>query len=117
MPRVFPLCFCSGRINNLRDFRNTIGREPALFRVVPNHLFVWRNVDAVDLVTRHVALHPLDLWPELPQDPAGLLRDSLELIAGELTGTRDFAFNYVFGHVFPVGCGKGRSLIPLVDDC
>lgn len=107
--RVVGSCLCGGRIDHLRHFRNPIGWEPALFRVFPDHLFIWRKVDAVDLVAGHVALDPLDLWPELPQDPAGFLGDALELIPGELSGTRDFAFNDVSGHVFRGWVWEGPS--------
>ena len=54
-------------------------RHPALPRVFADDLLVGREIDAVNLVARDVALHPLDLRAELVQDAAGFLRDPLEL--------------------------------------
>ncbi len=47
------------------DFRNFVGRESALPRVFKNHIFVGRDVDAIDLVLGYVAVHPLDFGPEI----------------------------------------------------
>ena len=60
----------SGRINDRGNFRDPICREAPLLGMLPNHLFVRCDVDAVDLVAGHVALHPLNLWTHLAEHTA-----------------------------------------------
>jgi len=93
------LRFRSRRIDDLCNRRDPICRKAALSRVLPDQLFVWRNVNAIDLVISHKTLDPLNLWAEFFQDIAGLLGDAKELVAGQRSGTRNFAFNDIFGHV------------------
>jgi len=75
-----------------------VSREAALPGVLTDHLFIGRVVDAINLVTCHVAVNPLDLRAEFAKDTAGGLRDGLKLRGRELSGTGNFAFDYIFGH-------------------
>jgi len=72
--------FRGGRIDDQLDFRDTVGREPSLFRMLENDCFVGSNIDAVNLVGRHIAVQPLDRRTKMMEDTAGFLRDSTDLI-------------------------------------
>jgi hypothetical protein len=63
----------SGRINDAGDFAASISRETATLGVLSNGLLVPGNVDAVDLVARHIALYPLHLRPHAAQHAARFL--------------------------------------------
>src|SRR5262249_48328823 len=65
--------FRGGGIDDVLDLGDLVRREAALLRVLAHHVLVRGDVYAVDLVARHVALHPLDLRTETLQDAAGLL--------------------------------------------
>lgn len=56
-------------------------------------------VDAVNLVSRHVAVNPLNGGAKLLQDSARGLRDSLELLRRHVASAGDFAFDHVLGQV------------------
>jgi hypothetical protein len=62
-----------GRVDHRPHARNDIGRKASVVRVLPHHLHVRRNVDAVDLIVRHVAFNPLDLRAQASQHVARLL--------------------------------------------
>ena len=47
---------------------------------------IWGNIHAIDLVVGHITFEPLDLWSELLEDIARLLRDTLQLFRRELPG-------------------------------
>src|SRR5690348_13320847 len=51
---------CGGRIDYRQDAGNTICRKITLFSVGSYGCLIGCNVDAINLVIRHVALHPLD---------------------------------------------------------
>ena len=69
--------FGGRRVDDVPHLRNAVRGEASLARVFAHHLFVGRDVDAVDLVVGDVALQPLNLGPEVAQHRAGLLRDGL----------------------------------------
>ena len=50
--------------------RDTVRREASLGGVGTDHLFVGRDVDAVNRVGGHIAVQPLDLRPETIQNTA-----------------------------------------------
>src|SRR4051794_40570644 len=87
-----------GRVDDRPDPRDAVGGEPALPGVLAHRLLVRREVHAVDLVVGDVALDPLDLRPHPPQDAAGLLRDGLELLGGQLPGAGDLSLDDELGH-------------------
>src|SRR3990172_7951917 len=78
-------------IDDRLDLGDGVGGESALAGVLPHQLLVRGDVHAVDLVTGDEALLPLDLGAELVKDAAGLLRDRLQLLGGELTRSRNLA--------------------------
>lgn len=53
-----------GRVDDGTDFGNSIRGKAAFLRVHTNHLFVGRDVDAINLVIRHVTFDPLNLRPD-----------------------------------------------------
>src|SRR5437016_6072730 len=48
------------RVNDRFHLGDAIRRETALPSVLPNQLFIRRDIDAVDSITRYVALDPLN---------------------------------------------------------
>ena len=67
--------------------------EAAALCVLAHGRLVRRDVDAVDLVARDVALDPLYLRPHLAQHAAGLLRNSLQLLRGQIARAGYFALD------------------------
>lgn len=90
-------------IDHVLDLGDPIGGEAALLGVFADHFFVGRNIHAVDFVSRNVAVYPLNLGPQFPQDAAGRLRNSLELFGSEFSGSGDLAFDHVFWQVNLLG--------------
>jgi len=66
--------------------------------VLPDQGLVGSDVNAVDFLLGHVAVNPLNLEAEFAQDTAGCLRDGLKLLRAQLSGARQFTFDYVFWH-------------------
>ena len=56
------------------------------------------EVDAVHLVASNVAMEPLDLGTHSFQNVDRLLGDFPQLGLGEISSSRDFAFDDEFGH-------------------
>lgn len=71
---------------------------------------VGSDVNAVDFVLGHVAVNPLNLGAELVEDTAGCLRDGLKLLQAQLSGDRQFRFDYVFWHDLSCLCSKKVSM-------
>src|ERR1700682_5516717 len=67
------LRLCCRGVNHAANCRDAICRKAALPGVLSNHFFIWRDIDAIDLVIGEVSFHPLDLRPEVSQDAARLL--------------------------------------------
>src|ERR1700749_1748738 len=76
---LLPSSFCRRGVYHALYFGDAVGGEAAALGVLAHGRLVRRDVDAVDLVSRDVTLDPLNLRPHLPQHPAGLLRDALQL--------------------------------------
>lgn len=92
------LRLCGCWINDPSHLRNAVRREAALLSMLANHLFIRRDVDAVDLVIGHVTLEPLNLRSQLLQHSTGLLRDALKLLWRQLSCFGNLPFDYVFRH-------------------
>src|SRR5437660_12216581 len=63
---VYPLrpgapLFRRGRFDDRGNFRNLIRRESALLRMLTDHGFIGRTIDAVGLVSRNVGVSPRNL--------------------------------------------------------
>ena len=93
------LGFCRRRINNRFDFGNPIRWKASLFGMLAHGRLIRGDIHAIDFVIGYIAFEPLDLWSQFPKDTARFLRDSLQLIRCELSGSRDFTFDYVFWHI------------------
>jgi hypothetical protein len=78
--------------------RNTIRREAPLLSVFPNHCFVRSDVHAIDLVSRNIAVEPLNLRSHLVQHAARFLGNGLQFFARQVACPCDFSFNDVFRH-------------------
>src|SRR4051794_37444824 len=90
-----------GRVDDVLDLGDRVCGEAALRGVFADHVLVWGDIDAVDLVTSHIALDPLDPRPKLLKHAAGCLRDGLQLLGRRVSNAGDLAFNNVFWHSFP----------------
>src|SRR5215471_11147441 len=90
--------FRGRRIDYGFDFRNTVSWKAALLRVGANHVFAGGDIDAINLVAGYVALYPLNLRPEVLQDRARLLRDTLQFLRRQISGARNFSFDYILRH-------------------
>jgi hypothetical protein len=87
------IVFGCGRIDKGLYVRNTIRREAPLLSVFPNHCFVRSDVHAIDLVSRNIAVEPLNLRSHLVQHAARFLGNGLQFFARQVTCPCDFSFN------------------------
>src|SRR5690349_14506227 len=81
------------------DLRHLVARKASAARMLADHIFVRCPVDAVELVVGDVAVDPLDLGPELPEDVAGCLGSHLDVFWGESAYSRHLTLNHILGHV------------------
>src|SRR5262249_4476578 len=65
-----PISIRAGWIDDRLDARYAINRKARRFGVADNVSLVFCEVDAIDLVIRHITLHPLDLRSHAAQDLA-----------------------------------------------
>src|SRR5437762_6436695 len=88
-----PLCKAS-RINQAAHCGNAIGGDAGFPGVLPDGLLVRRQVNAINLVFRYIAMQPLNLRSNLIQGLQGLKRNLPDLRLGERSGARNPAFNH-----------------------
>src|SRR5690606_18526867 len=81
------------RIDNPIDLRNPRHREIPTPGMLANHLFVLGDVDAAELIVAHVAVLPLDLWPELLEYAIGFQRHGLQIPHRKTAHARRFTFD------------------------
>src|SRR5689334_9155085 len=81
------------------DPRYLIAREAAASRMLADHLLVRSTVDAIELVVGDVAVHPLNLRPELSEHIAGSLGGHLDVFWGKPAYSRHLTLDYKLGHV------------------
>ena len=81
--------------DNRTKSRNAVGRETSLAAVFADALLIGGVVDAIDLVVGDEALH---LRPEVPQNSAGFLRNTLEFLGRQFAGIGDLTPDHVFWH-------------------
>jgi len=86
---------------------DAIGRKTYTLGVFMDGRLVRGEVDAVHLVAGYVTMEPLNLWTHSPQNADRLLRDFPQLCVGQLTSSRNFAFDDELGH----GPPPGRALM------
>src|SRR6202035_59201 len=79
-----------------------------------NDVLIGRDIDTVDLVSRNVALQPLNLGSESIQNTARFLRNSEHLIGAHISDANELSLNNVLGHVsaFPVNKSGRRAREP-----
>src|SRR5208337_3663297 len=94
-PRVL---FAGCGIEDRTDSRNGICRESALLSVLANCFLIRGDVDAVNLVVGDKALDPLNAGPNGLHHRAGLLRDGVQLIRGQLSGPGNLSLDHEFWH-------------------
>src|SRR5919106_2233578 len=97
--RVRSLLFSGCRIEDVLHFGDAVRGEAPPRRVLPNHLLVRRDVDAVDDVAGDVAVHPLDARAERVQYFVRFLRDAAELLRPPAAAAGNLTFDDVLGHV------------------
>src|SRR6266566_3977422 len=97
-PRFEPASIRAGRIDHRLDARYAGDRKSAVLRVAANVGLVLREVDAIDLVVGHVALHPLDFRAHALQNLARLFRYRLQLARREPPRARQVALDHVLLH-------------------
>src|SRR5215204_3766584 len=68
-----------GRVDNRFNLRDVVCRKAAAPRVLVDHFFTRRDVDAIEFIIRDVTLNPLNLRSHLIQNVAGSLRHRLQL--------------------------------------
>src|SRR5207245_7238652 len=100
--------FSGSRVNDRCNPRDAVSRKSPLFSVPTDHLFVRSIVYTIDLVARDVALNPLNLRSQAPQDAAGFLGDALELTGRKLASAGNLAFNDELWHA-PVLSTSGQG--------
>src|SRR3954452_25293638 len=86
------------RIDHRRHQADALRREPTATGVLVDDVLVGCDVDAVDLVGRHVALDPPDLGAEAGDHLVGLGADVVQLLGRQLAGSGQWSFDHVLGH-------------------
>src|ERR671915_1119248 len=66
--------------------------------MLAHHRFIGRPIDTIDLVSRDIAVDPLDLRTHLVQDATGFLRDCLQVGGGQLAGAWELALDEELRH-------------------
>lgn len=92
--------FSRGGVNYRGYPGNAISWKAPPAGMLPDSFLVGSHINAVNFVFRHIALHPLNLRAQFCQNPAGFLRNGLELLGGELSRPRNFPFNQELRHTF-----------------
>jgi hypothetical protein len=87
-----------GRVDQAAHCRDAIAGDACTLGVLLDCGFVWSEVDAVHFVAGDVAVQPLDLRSHILQDRDRFFRQLTQLRVGEVSSSRDFAFDYEFGH-------------------
>ena len=86
------------RVDQPAHSRNAIGRNPYTPRVLPDDVFVRREIDAVDFIFGDIAVQPLNLRPQLLQGIKRAKRYLSNLGLREASGARNLAFYDVLRH-------------------
>ena len=80
------------------DEGDDVGGEASLEGVAADDLFVGRDVDAEDLVGGDEGGEPLDFGVDAPKGAAGAFGDGDKLLARQVAGFGDVAFDQKFRH-------------------
>src|SRR3954471_5580489 len=101
VPGVPIVLLARGRVDDRRHEAHALGREPAAAGVLEHDVLVRRDVDAVDLVRRDVALDPPDLRAEPGNHLVGLGADVVHLDRRQGSGPGQRTLDDVLRHGFP----------------
>jgi hypothetical protein len=79
--------------------------------MLENDCFVGSNIDAVNLVGRHIAVQPLDRRTKMMEDTAGFLRDSTDLIRWRTSNSQNATLSAALSsssiyHFMQTGCRR-----------
>src|SRR5688572_4749489 len=88
----------SRRIDHIPDLRNAIGRKAATLGVLAYRFLIGSDVNAIELVSRDVAVQPLNLRSHALEGVTGFLGNSLQLALRPVPGSLDISLNNVLGH-------------------
>ncbi len=78
---------------------NAIDWESTFPGVFSDLLFCLCSVDTVELIIRHITVHPLNTWAQILQHLIGLLRDLVKLFPGKLARSGDRTLDDELGQV------------------
>ena len=92
--RLFQVC----RIDEPAHCGNAVGRNADSAGMLPDAVFVGRQVHAVDLIFGDVTMEPLNLRPHVLQRLQRLQRHLPDLGSDSAPSARDFAFDYELRH-------------------
>src|SRR5690606_1456083 len=103
------------RIDDGADGGDLVGGEARLLGMFPDQLSTWRVVDAVDLVTGHVTMDPLNFRAHLCKYAVGVLGCVAECLFRHVACTCDFTFDQVLSHCLLLAEAPevGRLLVEL----
>src|SRR5262249_24030549 len=87
-----------GGVDDRTDVGNARRGKTGPPRVLANELLVRGEVDAVDLVSRHVDLDPLDVGAELLEGGTRPHRPSMQLVSRERPDSENRTLDHVFLH-------------------
>src|SRR5262249_52799493 len=93
------------RIEDRLNARDAGGGDPGRLGVTADLVLAVREIDAVELVVGHVALHPLDVRPHAGKSLARFLRGRVELSRGHAPCARNVALDDIFFHCFSLCLG------------
>lgn len=86
------------RINYFANNRDLVGRETSLFGVLADHLFVRRDVHAINFAVCDVTLNLLYCGSKIGQNATGFRGNSLKIISDQFSCAGNFAFDNVLWH-------------------
>lgn len=92
--------FSGSRIDDRPNLRDAVGGETALLRVLPDSVFIRRDVDAVNFVVGNVAVNPLNLRAHVSQYAARLLGNGLQLLWRQLSHFRNVSLDDELRHAW-----------------
>ena len=86
------------RVNETAHRRDTVGWHSCAARMLPNAVFIRREVNAIDLILGHVTMEPLNLRPHGTQSLQRSQGHLPDLHIGQASGARYLAFDYKLRH-------------------
>jgi hypothetical protein len=88
--------FCRGGVDKPAYRGDAISRNACAFGVFSHGGLVRSEINAIHLIASYVAMQPLDLGTHGPENANRFLRHFAQLGVGQISGSRDFTFDYEF---------------------